>query len=677
MKTVDFNIIKLSFFLVLGILLAFYFPISLKSSLYSIFGLLILLFTSNIYSRNRLKKNIWFGILAYMTTILMGVVITNFYNHKNHTYHYTKYFKTEENSASLIKFRVNEILKPSKYYDKYVVEILKIEGHSVTGKSLLNIQKDSIQKKLEVDEILFTTEAFQHISTPKNPNQFDYKKYLEKQYIYHQIFTKKEKLFGVSNTKHTLLGYASSLRNTINAKLKKYNFETNELAIINALILGQRQDISEEVYANYVNAGAVHILAVSGLHIGILLLIFNKLLEPIAWLPHGKTFKTIVILILLWSYAVLAGASASIIRSATMFSAVAIGMHLNRPSNVYNTLAASIFVILLFKPLFIFDVGFQLSYLAVLSIVSIQPLIYGLWTSKLFVVNKLWEIFSVTLAAQFGIVPISLFYFHQFPGLFWLSNIAIIPFIGGVLLSGIIIILLALLDMLPTFLADSFGACISLMNTLLEWIASKEQFLFQNISFNLLYVFASYLIIVTLVQLYLKKNFKTMVLLCVSIITFQLTTIYNKYKNNNASFILFHTSRNTVLGEKNYNQLKLYHSQDSIKKNKFISTFATANFIRTIREDSLKELYFFKNKSILVVDSLGIYPIKSIKPDYIILRNSPKVNLDRIIDSLKPQKIMADGSNYKSYIKRWEQTCIKRKLPFHHTSEKGAFILEN
>ncbi|WP_452227514.1 ComEC/Rec2 family competence protein [Lacinutrix cladophorae] len=673
MKILNFTVIKLGVCLSIGILISVYFTISTTWSLFVLCIEFLLLGISLCISRKQFIKTLWFGLLAFTTTILIGVVNTNMHNEKRLDNHYIHY-KTIPKSITI---RIEEVLKPSNYNDKYIVEILKTDTLASSGKALLNIKKDSLQKKLEVDEILIASEGFQEINKTLNPNQFDYKKYLERQYIYKQIYSRSENLFRVSDKKHTLIGYASLLRKTINTKLKKHGFKADELAIINALILGQRQNISKEVYTNYVNAGAIHILAVSGLHVGILLLLLNTIFKPLEHIKHGKVAKLISIIFLLWCYAIIAGASASIVRATTMFSIVAIGMHLKRPSNIYNTLAISVFFILLFKPLFLFDVGFQLSYLAVLAIVSIQPIIYKIWKPRLWLTDKLWQITTVTIAAQFGVLPISLFYFHQLPGLFWLSNIVIIPLIGIILISGIIIIILALLNVLPLFLADAFAHIIRLMNTFFEWIANKEEFLFQGISFHLIYVITSYLIIIALVRLHLKKNYKTLVFLCVTVISFQIASIYTSFKNSKDAFIVFHKSKHTVIGLKSNKTLKVFHNLDNIKNNKTISTFAVANYIKTIHEDTLQDIFFYKNKRILIIDSLGLYNIKSIKPDYVVLRNSPKINMERLIDSLKPKVIIADGSNYKTYVSRWEKTCVKRKLPFHQTGKKGAFIVLN
>ncbi|MGB1308638.1 MAG: ComEC/Rec2 family competence protein [Oceanihabitans sp.] len=675
MKIANFNIIKLTLFLCVGILIAYFFKISLNTSLYLSFSCFVLLALTLVLSKNKFKRNIWFGVFAFLLTVSIGILTTNFNDEKLFKNHYTNYKSLDQDRSNLIAFQVYEVLKAGNYHDKYIIKILRINNKNVSGKALLNITKDSTFAKLQVDDVLVTVNTFQEVSKALNLNQFNYKAYLQKRYIYQQVYTKYNALFLVSNTKNTFLGYASLLRKTINSKLEKYNFKPDELAIINALILGQRQNINKAIYTNYVQAGAIHILAVSGLHVGILLLFLNTLFKPLVRLKNGRVIKMVVIILLLWCYTIIAGASASIIRAATMFSVVAIGMHLQRPSNIYNTLAVSIFIILLFKPMFLFDVGFQLSYLAVFAIVSIQPLLYKLWRPKNWLIHKFWQIFTVTIAVQFGVLPISLFYFHQFPGLFWLSNLVIIPLIGFILAYGILVIVFALLDVLPVFFANVFGDVIGFMNSFFEWIASKDQFVFQDLSFNLLTMLATYLIIVALLRVYVKKNVPAILFLCFSVICFQVVTIYTKYQNSNNSLVVFHKSRNTIVALKHSNSLKVFHNLDSLKSYKSIATFAVANNIKTIQEDSLTSLFFYKNKKILVIDSLGVYPIKSIKPDIVLLSNSPRVNLDRMLNTLKPQMVIADGSNYKSYISRWENTCKKQKLPFYPTGKKGAFVL--
>jgi len=256
----------------------------------------------------------------------------------------------------------------------------------------------------------------------------------------------------LDNPTPTLRGYAAGLRNTIIKRLAALGFAGEELAIVNALLLGQRTDISSGTYDAYKNAGAVHLLAVSGLHIGILLWILHMVFRPVELLPKGKTIKLLVLLVALWSYAVLAGLSASIIRAVSMFSFVAYALYLNRPANTFNILALSIFFVLLaFDARLLYSPGFQMSYAAVFAIVWIYPKLQAIWRPGQWLPRKIWQLLSVSLAAQLGVLPISLFYFHQFPALFFVSNLLVVPFLGLLLGTGFLIALLALGTVLFAF----------------------------------------------------------------------------------------------------------------------------------------------------------------------------------------------------------------------------------
>lgn len=679
MKLLNFALIKITICLIVGILFAHYFNFShtytLALSLILILGLSILL----IIERARLVKSVAFGVLTIFTFLGIGILSYQLHDQKSFRQHYTQHIDPAKDTIETISFQIREVLKPGVFHDKYSVDILTINNRQFVGKTLLNVQRDTLLQTFKVDAVFVTTSPLTNLNPPSNPNQFDYKKYLEKQYIYHQIFTNQQELLPVPSHTNTIFGYAAQLRIHINSKLKYYNFKPDELALINALLLGQRQDISPEIYNSYSKAGAIHILAVSGLHVGIVLLLLNSLFRPLEYFKHGKTLKTLLILLILWGFAIVAGLSASVTRAVMMFSIVAIGMNLKRPTNIYNTLAISMFFLLLFKPVFLFDVGFQMSYLAVIAIVSFQPFLEKLWQPSLKPVKTLWQIFTVTLAAQFGVVPISLFYFHQFPGLFFLSNLVIIPVLGIILGVGIIVILLASINLLPFWIADIYGGIISTMNSFVRWVSLQERFILTDISFSLLQVLAAYLLITTLIMVSKKQNFKRLALAMLAVLAFQSVLIFEEKKNQTEEFVVFHKSRYSLLGIKKNATLAVSHNFDSLTstRDNIIKNYKIGQAIKEVKIDTLELVYLFGNKKILVLDSLGIYRVPEFNPDYVILRNSPKINLSRLIDSIQPEAIIADGSNYKSYLKRWELSCLQQNIPFHLTGREGAFVLKN
>ncbi len=678
MKLLNFTIIKLAICLIIGIIISPFLNLSTSLILFFSSGLMLVLLISLIITRNQMYKTLGFGIITYLTMICIGILVVKIHDQTKFITHYSQKILIENDSSKLVTFRVHEVLKPSAYHDKYIVNVFSIDNKNVTGKLLMNIRREINTLPLDVDAILMVSTPFSKINAPLNPYQFDYKTYLSKRYIDHQVFVSTNQLFPISSEVHTIYGYASRIRQKIDEKLKTYNFNKDELAIVDALLLGQRKDISVDTYNNYVNAGAIHILAVSGLHVGIILYMLNKLFRPIERLRKGNYIKMAILVILLWCFAIIAGLSPSVTRAVTMFTVVAIAINLKRSNNIFNTLAISMFVLLLLKPMFLYDVGFQMSYTAVLSIVSIQPFLVSLWTPNSKLVSYFWNLFSVTTAAQIGVMPISLYYFHQFPGLFFLSNLVILPFLGFILGFGIIVIILALLDILPHFVADIYGFFISLMNNFVAWISQQESFVFKNISFGIIFVIVSYIIIISVFSYFKKPNYQRLVFVLVAVLLLQVSLLFHKNQMQTNEFVIFQKSRFTLIGIKQGERLNVIDNLDSVTKERDnnIRNYKVGLAIKIIHDAELQSVYNLKNEKLLIIDSLGIYNVKSFVPDYLLLRNSPKINLNRMIDSLQPKLIIADGSNYKSYLQRWKETCEEQKIPYHQTNEKGAFVLK-
>ncbi|MEE9362672.1 MAG: ComEC/Rec2 family competence protein [Cellulophaga sp.] len=671
MGILKFVSVKLLLSLIIGIVLGFYcdisLPLFLAFSITSFISLGLVLFLS------KRKKTFLFGALAAITTMSIGFASVTITQSKNYITNYENQ-NLKENQTLHLKIR--EILKPNLYSNRYIASIYRIDTKKASGKIILNIKVDSTTQKLEIDHELFVYSKLQEVKTSLNPHQFDYKNYLRKLGIVHQIQLYDNNYFLKEDTSKTIYGIAATIRENIISKLKLANFKEEELGIIQALLLGQRNDISTKTYEDYKNAGAVHILAVSGLHIGIILLILSIFLKPLERLKYGKTIKLISIVILLWCFALLAGFSASILRAVSMFSFLAYAQYLNRPTNTFNIMALSMFFILLFSPLLLFQVGFQMSYAAVFSIVWVYPMLLRFWYPKNWATRKIWQLLSVSLAAQLGVLPISLFYFHQFPGLFFISNLLIVPFLGIILGCGILVILLALLNTLPEFLILFYSKLIYGMNAIIKWVATQEGFIFTNISFDSTQLLLGYLGIITMLLAFTKRSFKRISLFLLTIIGFQIYTFYSGYtaQQKNAVLVL-HQTRNTLLLHQTKRNLSVITSND-MYSNKLISNYEVAERITQIQYQTLKNVYKIEEKKLFVVDSLGIFPPKKIIADYILLTQSPKISLDRLITTTHPKMIIADGSNYKNNIAPWRKTCAKRKLPFHYTGEKGAYYFK-
>ncbi len=676
MPQLNYVPVHFTFFLISGIILGYTIDFPIWISIVAV----IILFFGLVVSFFKAEKSFKFPTsflgctsMLFFTIGILSIQLSKPKNQKNHYSHFLQDF----NNSNL---RIHKILKANDYYYKMEAEVLQLDNQKTSGKVLLQLERKNAPNKLTVDDIIFTTNQFSEVRKSLNPYEFDYREYLKKQHINHQIVIKNDAFSLLPKQIKTIYGFAHNLREKINNRLKEQNFSKDERSIFNAILLGQRQDLSKETFEIYKNAGAIHILAVSGLHIGIILLLLNFLLQPLERVKNGKIIKLILVVLFLWFYAFLAGLSASVIRAVTMFTAIAIGISLNRASGVKNSLVVSLFFLLLVHPLFLFDVGFQLSYTAVFSIVWLQPFFSNLWKPKHKITHYFWQLLTVSFAAQLGILPLSLFYFHQFPGLFFVSSLVIIPFLGFILGIGFLVSILALTDVLPQFLVDFYEILLGAMNTFVAFISAQESFLLENISFSILLLISSYVLLIFTINLLKYRNTKNIFLFLMAVLCIQMTFFYEKIKKHNKSeFIVFQEIASTIFLSRKGEKVLVYKNLDSINNplSRPLKAYILGNNnLEIANKQSINNYYKTKNLSILVVDSLAIYMPLEIYPETVILTQSPKINLQRMIEIIQPKTIVADGSNYKSYVKRWQETCEKQKINFHDTSKMGAFVID-
>ena len=620
------------------------------------------------------RKTLFFVFITWITFFLTGMILV----YENDATNHTNYFEKHLKNTSKVILAIDKVLKPGNYHHKYVADVVQVDGKKTTGNVLLNIEKDSTSLLFNTGDFVFFKNKFQDIKSSLNPHQFNYKHYLKKQGINQQVYITHQQILLLDENKVSLLRFIDTFRIKIQKSLRRYHFTDDELAVMNALLLGQRQEISKQLSDNYSKAGAIHILAVSGLHVGVILLILSFILKPLERVNNGKLIKLVLVILSLWFFAILAGLSASVIRAVTMFSAIALGQFFNKRNAVEHSLIFSMFIILLWKPLFLFDVGFQLSYTAVFGIIWVQPVLYQLWKPTFFIVDKGWQLISVSVAAQLGVLPISLFYFHQFPGLFFISNLIIIPFLGVILGLGLVVLVLSYVSILPVFLEGFYGDVISILNKVVTFVARQEKFLFSEISFSVIKMIFFYLLIILGFQLFLKLNTKRCFLFLGSILAFQCVFILEKYTiAQKSELIVFHKSKNTIIGKRKGSSFEVYHSMDSlqISSQKLLINYKVGENISSQNYHKLSNLMYYKKQVVLIIEKDGLYDIKELNSPIVVLRESPKINLQRLAEKLKPAIIIADGSNYKSYIENWKATCKNLKIPFWTTYNQGAYIL--
>jgi competence protein ComEC len=677
MKVLDFPLAKITCSFVFGIIAAYYWAPPITISVLYLFVGSLFLSIFYLFSKKNKKLNIFFGLSTYYTSFIMGIIALSINTDSLQESNYIHY-KNAFESPHYINITIKEKLKGNDHNDQYVGLINHIDNKYYSGRIIVNVAKDSNKNSLFVGNSIRLKAILQYNSLPKNPNQFDYGKYLANKQIYAQIYTSKLNTAVSTKIKKDLWFYTSRLHSRIIYNLEKAKFNKTEMTVAIALILGQKQEISTEIKQDYQYSGVTHVLSVSGLHVGFIMLFILFVLKPIPNTKKGSLLKLTTIIISLALFAIVSGLSPPVLRSVVMFSFLAIGNHLHRNSNTYHTLLVSILLILLFEPYFLFDAGFQLSYIALFSILWLQPLLKNIWLPKNKIVKYLWEALTVSFAAQIGTFPICLYYFHQFPALFFVTNILILPVLSFIMIIGIIVMLISVFTSCPIFIIQIFERSIFLLNQIIHYVASFESFVIKNISFNSYHLISFYLFLIASITWFKKPCYNKLVITLVTIVLVQISFIQNKKEiERKREFIVFHSKKKTIITERIGKDISLFTSNalsEKESKNDALQVYLVANFGVLKSINKINSVLFFEGKKILLIDSSGTYP-KKVKPDILVLMASPKINAERVLEDLHPRIVIADGSNSYSFQQQWKTSCYKKRVPFHSTNEKGFYRL--
>ena len=676
MKFIHFPMVKFAVCFAAGILLAYRFEITIPKPFFILIGIVLILLLLWVLRRNRLFPNPVFGSITYLFFMLFGCINYQINIPENSRDHYTN--SPCFNSHHSIQIKVIQSLKSDNYNDYYITKVIGIDGIHYSGKLLVAIKKDRTQKKLQPDKELLVRAQITRIPAPLNPDQFNYSNYMQQLDVYGQISIVTNDIILQQEGTTTLQGFAIQIRNNIIQKLKKSSISKEERSILQALVLGDKTEISKKAMNQYAAAGAVHMLAVSGLHVGVFYIIVGWLFSFIKYNKHGLLIHSLLLIVCLWGFAFITGLSPSVTRAVTMFSCFSFATLIGRRTNTINTLFISLIILLLYHPKWLFSVGFQLSYLAVFFIVWLQPIFKKWYAPHTHWKRTLYQIITVSISAQIGTLPLSLYYFHQFPGLFLITNIILLPLLGFIIGLSFFVTILVYIDILFEWLATTYSFLIKTMNHVIALIANQDFFLITHISFAGYTVVAIYFSVFLWIVVLQKYSYKRLFFALTSCSILIIVSILTENGIQQDRLIIFQKNKESLLGVQSHKQLVLLCNDTTLPlQNTYpIASFTVKNSIDSIVEVPIPNYFIYDSKAIVVIDSSGVYPSLNNHP-IVLLKQSPRLHLDRLIDSLQPSQIIADGSNYTNYIQRWKKTCKKRKLPFHHTGTEGAFIISD
>ncbi|GAB4256849.1 MAG: ComEC/Rec2 family competence protein [Vicingaceae bacterium] len=673
----------------------------LVSLFYVLFVVSFISFLSLFFLNLNHSKRWLTGITVIGMLLSLGYILSYYSNQNN-------IIDKEEN----FQLAMAEITEPVNVKDHIVkanvqLKAIKINNdwQATEDQLVLFLEKDNRSEILEVGDIITLTPQLEAINDSKNPHSFDYKKYMAYHHIHFQSFIKTNNWRLIkASANNSWYGFALSIRKKLIEILKEKGLKEKELAIASALILGYKDDLDANIKTAYSNTGAMHVLAVSGLHVGIIFLMLNYMFF---WMDKSKKLlllKTIIIVFSLAFYATLTGLSPSVNRATLMFSIIAIGKAFGKHTNIFNNIALSAFILLLIEPNYITSVGFQLSYLAVTGIIIIQPFIYKLLYVKNALLDKIWALTSVSIAAQIATFPISIFYFHQFPNYFFISNLIVIPAATIILSLGLGALLFYKIPVVNDVLFTVLNKTISFLNLLIEHMADWRYAVSENLYLSVFQTLLIYTIIVCLIiwiANYSKKAF--FYALGLTILLLGLKNYDWWQHQNQRKIIVYSIKNNTAInfidGEEHMlltdlskfkqerflrNQMKnnwVYlglTSEKPFEINEINKTISLTNMYRTssvnlfFRSNFLNfynyKMYLLDNKS-----KLPDYIDKKIKLDVLVLRNNPFKSLAKILKVFDPKKIIIDASNSNHFVSKAKDLFPEKIID---VKNEGAWIAD-
>jgi competence protein ComEC len=561
----------------------------------------------------------------------------------------------------------------------------------VDEKTFVYVPTDSVSDILNIGDVLMLNTAFNANSPPENPEEFDYSYYLARRKFFATAFVSANAYKKIRHEnlwfKKTVLNIQTSMFNCF----EKAGISGDNFAVLRALIIGDKQLLNDEIINSYTVAGAMHVLAVSGLHVGLVYAVLVFLLRMIKKRRYGKFIRAGTVFFGIWLYAALAAFSPSVCRACIMFSFVLFGELYGKKVNIYNSLAASAFFLSIINPYSIFETGFQLSYCSVIAIVYFQPLINKTVYIRNKILKYIFTLATLSVAAQLGTSVITVFYFHSFPSYFIITNILIIPLVTVIMFTVAATFFLSWIPFIGIWIGQFLNICVSLANGITQHVEMLPYSFINNIYVNRLQVC---LIIVALIfsAFYIEfRNKKNLIaiFLCLTvfcgIISLQKAEHAKQrqmivYSTKNSTFISFVAGQNSVniRDSENQNDNFEFNTENNftklgIKNSKTL--LISDNFEKSDIIKSFKNIIWFNKKSIKITNEDDVFQSeKPLEVDFLIVNKYFGNDIQKILNSYHPKMLIIDSSVQAWQARRWIAEAENRNINHHYVSDRGAFV---
>lgn len=565
------------------------------------------------------------------------------------------------------------------------------------GRLMAYLPVDADARHIGIGDVLLFRAAVAPLAEPKNPKAFDYRRYLHFKNIHFQCFLRDGDWHIASRAAApSFARYTDAARRYCIEVLRRHLPTPNEFGVATALVLGYRDETPESLRDAYAATGATHVLAVSGLHVGIVQMVITFLLQ--FWRGKGrehKMAKMFITLVGVWGFALLTGAPSSALRAATMFSFLTVGRALHRPANIYNAIAASAFFLLCLNPRLLFDVGFQLSYLAVTGIVFFHSRIYKLWYIENRLGDKLWQLTALSLAATLTTFPISLLYFHQFPVYFWLSGLVAVPAAGVILGLGLLLFVVQGIPLAGLLVGKMLWAVIWCMNSVIFLIQQLPGSRISGIWIGMDTALLLYGMLGAIALAVTTRKFRWVIAaLSIGVLVAGVNLLETWRAHQRREIVLYHTRRQTVLdffdGRQVFtlsgNPVTDEEHRFSLQNYRWHCRSRPAGAWLLGEAPPVQEHWFYRNgllrfhdvRMAVVSGPLPESGTAKLQTDYLLVRDNPSASIEALTSGwdIASGLVLIDASNSRGRVNRWTAECEELGLQCYDVESRGAWILD-
>jgi len=685
-KEVPFLRIVLPF--VIGILIFFYEPASywIPSTICVLLCALPLVLFNQLNDYLKIKYAFWKGIFLQLMLISAGYLVCIFHTVSNQSNWYKHAVINFDYALIMIKEEPQEKPKTRKVLAEVKELCRGTLSIATKGDVFIYFKQSEKASTLKQGDILLVKNVFRDIRSNGNPGEFDYASYCHSKNIYQTAYLKESDWALGSLHVTTFISFFDRLGERSRNILKLNIQDSISLGIAEALLMGYRNDIDPDVWQAYSNTGIVHVIAISGMHMAMIYMSVRWLLFLIPFMKRNRMLSLSLAIVFMWMFAAMTGLPPSVTRAAIMFSFLGIGEMLDRDISGLNNLAASAFCLLCINPFWLRDVGFQLSYLAVLSLLLFYSRVYNWFEPKSKIGDAIWKLMAGTIAAQILTFPLCVYYFHQFPLLFLLTNLIAVPATTIILYAEIVLIVFSWLPIFANFLGGCISLAISLLNEFVFYIGKLSFAVWSGLQINGFQTLLLFGIVILLsTWLMAKKKMYLPVALSAVFLLLCSFTIDRFHSLRQQRLIVYNDPKKSTI--------------DLIKGDHFYSpdgdSIATSNSLKYVlqpsrlfygafRKDSTLinsmsskgiDVFQFAGKRIVRIRNSTFRSSQTIQADYLILSGTSDPEADWIRSNFSVSMIIVDSS-----IPSWKMEDLKRKLgglalPVYYVIEKGAFVV--